>query len=34
MNAFEIASIFVDYAVKTHGDDISIIAYYGSHAMG
>ncbi|MDP2857526.1 MAG: nucleotidyltransferase domain-containing protein, partial [Bacillota bacterium] len=33
-NVFDVASILVSHAVKSHGQDIAIIAYYGSHATG
>ena len=33
-NVFDVASILVSHAVKTHRQDIAIIAYYGSHATG
>jgi len=31
-DVFEIADILVSHAVRAHGDDIAIIAYYGSYA--
>jgi hypothetical protein len=33
-DAFKIAEILASHAVSAHGDDIGIIAYYGSHAKG
>ena len=34
IDVFQIADIFVTHAIKTHGDDVGIIAYYGSYALG
>lgn len=31
-DVFRIADILVAHAVQTHGDDVALIAYYGSHA--
>ncbi len=33
-DVFKIAEILVTHAKKVHGDEIGIIAYYGSHAKG
>jgi len=33
-DVFKIAEILVSHAKKVHGDEIGIIAYYGSHAKG
>jgi len=33
-DVFEIAEILVSHAVRVHGEEIAIIAYYGSHAKG
>lgn len=33
-DVFQIANTFVSHAIKTHGADIGIIAYYGSYALG
>lgn len=33
-DVFKVAEILVSHAVSAHGDDIGIIAYYGSHAKG
>jgi predicted nucleotidyltransferase len=33
-DVFEIAAILVAHAVQTHGAEVAIIAYYGSHAKG
>ena len=33
-NVFDVAEALVSHAVKTHGDMIGIIAYYGSYATG
>jgi hypothetical protein len=31
---FDVANFFIEHARQTHGDDIGIIAYYGSYATG
>lgn len=33
-DVFRIAEILLSHAVRVHGDEIAIIAYYGSHAKG
>ena len=33
-DVFKIAEILVSHAVRVHGEEIAIIAYYGSHAKG
>lgn len=33
-DVFTIAEILVSHAVRMHGDEIAIVAYYGSHAKG
>ncbi|MFN8489648.1 MAG: nucleotidyltransferase domain-containing protein [Caldilineaceae bacterium] len=34
VDVFKVADVFVDHAIKTHGDEVGIIAYYGSYALG
>lgn len=34
IDVFEVADIFVSHAVKTYGNEIDIIGYYGSYARG
>ena len=33
-DVFEVAEVLVSHAVESHGDDVDLIAYYGSHARG
>ncbi len=33
-DVFEVADLLVSHAVDTHGDDVDLIAYHGSHAQG
>jgi len=33
-SVFDVADVLVQHAVRKHGDEIGIIAYYGSHATG
>jgi hypothetical protein len=33
-NVFDVARVLVEHAVRTHGHEVGIIAYYGSHATG
>ncbi len=34
VDVFQVAAVFVDHAIKAHGDAVGIIAYYGSYALG
>lgn len=34
VDVFQVAAVFVDHAIKAHGDEVGIIAYYGSYALG
>jgi hypothetical protein len=34
IDVFKVAEIFIAHAIKTHGDEVGIIAYYGSYATG
>lgn len=34
LDVFKLADIFVSHAVKTYGNEVGIIAYYGSYALG
>ncbi len=34
MDVFEVAELLLSNAVKAHGDDIDLVAYYGSQAQG
>jgi hypothetical protein len=34
IDVFKVAEIFISYAIKTYGDEVGIIAYYGSYATG
>lgn len=34
VDVFKVAAVFVDHAIKAHGGEIGIIAYYGSYALG
>lgn len=34
LDVFQISDTFLAHAIKTHGDEVGIIAYYGSYALG
>ena len=34
LDVFKVADLLVSRSIATHGDDIDLIAYYGSHAQG
>ena len=34
VDALKVADLLVSHTVKTHGDEVDLIAYYGSYAKG